>query len=124
GRADWTEQVAEGVDVVFDGVGGHIGEAAFGLLREGGRFCAFGMASGVFSVLGDNSAAARQVALLRGMRASPADLRSAPLSALAYAREGRLKPLIGQTFALRDAAAAHRAIESRTTVGKTLLVVD
>jgi NADPH2:quinone reductase len=36
---------------------------------------------------------------------------------------GRLRPIIGQTFPLEDAARAHAAIESRATTGKTLLVV-
>lgn len=121
-RANWTDQVPEGVDLVFDGVGGRIGEAAFGLLREGGRFCAFGMASGAFSAIDENAATTRRITLLRGMRASAEELRSATLTALRYAWEGRLKPLIGQTFALQDAATAHRAIESRATLGKTLLV--
>lgn len=123
-RADWTEQVPEGVDVVFDGVGGSTGDAAFALLRRGGRFCPFGMASGAFSAVDENAAAARGVTLVRGLRASPEEIRSAALSALRHAEEGRLKPLIGQTFPLRDAASAHRAIESRLTVGKTLLVVN
>lgn len=124
GRADWTEQVAEPVDVVFDAVGGHIGEAAFGLVRDGGRFCAFGMASGAFSAVDEKAAAARRITLVRGMRAGREELRNAALTALHHAAQGRLKPLIGQTFALQDAAAAHRAIEARATVGKTLLVVN
>ena len=32
-------------------------------------------------------------------------------------------PVVGQTFALRDAAQAHAAIERRATVGKTQLRV-
>jgi NADPH2:quinone reductase len=32
-----------------------------------------------------------------------------------------LTPVIGQRFALADAAAAHEAIESRATTGKTVL---
>jgi len=35
---------------------------------------------------------------------------------------GVVKPLIGQRFALKDTAAAHRALESRDTVGATLLI--
>ncbi|MDX6340639.1 MAG: NADPH:quinone reductase, partial [Trebonia sp.] len=45
--AGWPSRVREAagrVDVVFDGVGGGIGLAAFGLLGDGGRFCPFGMA--------------------------------------------------------------------------------
>jgi NADPH2:quinone reductase len=33
-----------------------------------------------------------------------------------------LRPTIGQRFALDEAAAAHAAIESRRSLGKTLLV--
>src|SRR5258708_14429053 len=47
--AGWPSRVREAagkVDVVFDGVGGGIGLAAFGLLGDGGRFCPFGLASG------------------------------------------------------------------------------
>jgi NADPH2:quinone reductase len=43
--------------------------------------------------------------------------------ALALAASGQLKPLLGQEYPLDRAADAHRAIESRTTVGKTLLKV-
>jgi len=35
---------------------------------------------------------------------------------------GDVRIEIGQTFPLRDAAAAHRALESRQTVGSTLLL--
>jgi NADPH2:quinone reductase len=44
--------------------------------------------------------------------------------ALDLAAAGKLRPVIGQTFPLAEAAAAHRAIEERTTVGKTLLLVE
>lgn len=44
-------------------------------------------------------------------------------AALTEAVGGRLRPLVGQRFALEDAAAAHAAIEGRATVGKTLLAV-
>ena len=62
---EWPERVraelSDGVDVAFDGVGGAIGRAAFALVRDGGRFVPFGMASGEFAQLrdGDATAAAR-----------------------------------------------------------------
>lgn len=42
--------------------------------------------------------------------------------ALAMAAGGRLRPVIGQTYPLEEAAAAHAAIEARKTIGKTLLM--
>jgi NADPH:quinone reductase len=123
----WTERLRSevgSVDVVFDGVGGSIGRAAFDLLREGGRFCAFGMASGSFADVSDEQAEARQVHLIRSARPTPQELRELARAALAEAAAGRLHPLVGQTFPLERAADAHAAIERRATVGKTLLLTQ
>jgi NADPH:quinone reductase len=123
----WTERLRSevgSVDVVFDGVGGSIGRAAFDLLREGGRFCVFGMASGSFADVSDEQAEARQVHLIRSARPTPQELRELARAALAEAAAGRLHPLIGQTFPLERAADAHAAIERRATVGKTLLLTQ
>ena len=119
----WTERVRDGVDVVFDGVGGEIGRAAFELVRPGGRFCAFGLASGTFTQIPESEAAQRDVTVVHGARPTPEQMRELTKAALAEAQAGRLRPVIGQTFRLEDAAAAHRAIEARETVGKTLLLV-
>jgi NADPH:quinone reductase len=122
----WPERVREltgQVDVVFDGVGGEIGAAAFGLLGPGGRFVAFGMASGSFAALPDGEAVKRGITVLRGAPISPEQMRELSQQALAEAAAGRLRPVIGQRFGLDQAADAHAAIASRATVGKTLLVV-
>jgi NADPH2:quinone reductase len=118
----WPAQVPSGVDVVFDGVGGAIGRAAFELVQPGGRFCAFGMASGSFAPITEDEATAKSVALIRGGRASPEELRELAKAALDEAVAGRLHPLIGQAFPLDRAADAHAAMERRETIGKTLLL--
>jgi NADPH2:quinone reductase len=125
-RDGWEKQVSDAageVDVVFDGVGGDIGLAAFGLLGAGGRFCPFGMASGSFAPVTPELARTRQVTVLPGAAASPEELAAWSREALAEAAAGRLRPVIGQEFGLAAAADAHAAIEARTTVGKTLLTV-
>ncbi len=122
----WSQRVRDvvgAVDVAFDGVGGSIGAAAFGLLSAGGRFCPFGMASGTFTAIDAEDAEARGVAVLHGAVPTPDELLALTRNALDEAAAGRLRPLIGQEFALADAAAAHAAIEARATLGKTLLVV-
>lgn len=121
----WAERVREefgGVDVVFDGVGGEVSRSAFGLLRRGGRMLTFGMASGAWADISDGAAANRGVTVMRP-RATPEELRAYTESALAEAAAGRLVPVIGQRHPLERAADAHAAIESRATVGKTLLEV-
>ncbi len=122
GRSDWPDAVGR-VDVVFNGVGGEVGRAAFGLLGSGGRFCPFGMASGSFAPVTPELAESRQVAVLRGGPASAAESAALSRAALAEAAAGRLRPVIGQEFDLARACDAHAAIEARATVGKTLLTV-
>jgi NADPH2:quinone reductase len=111
------------IDVVFDGVGGAIARVAFELLRPGGRFVTYAMASGTFADITQAEAHAHGVQLIRGIRATPAELRTCANAALMEAVQGRWRPLIGQTFSLEHAADAHAAMQERTTIGKTLLLL-
>jgi NADPH:quinone reductase len=112
------EALAGPFDVVFDGVGGAVARAAFAQLARGGRMLSYGLASGTWAQIAPEEAAARGVTLVAPDR-DPAKLRGYAERALASG----LRPVIGQRFALEDAAAAHRAIEARATTGKTLLDV-
>jgi NADPH2:quinone reductase len=125
-RPGWTERVRDvvgEVDVVLDGVGGDVARSAFELLRLGGRMLSFGLASGTWAEVSAEQAAERGITLLQAARPSPDVLRELTASALSEAAAGRLRPVIGQRFPLERAADAHRAIESRRTIGKTLLDV-
>ncbi|MBO0771475.1 MAG: zinc-binding dehydrogenase, partial [Actinobacteria bacterium] len=119
GWPDRVREAAGAVDVVYDGVGGDIGRAALGLVRDGGRFVVHGMASGAVTEPPAGEAARLQVIGLSAASRPPRELSGL---ALAEAAAGRLRPTIGQTFPLAEAAAAHAAIERRATVGKTLLI--
>jgi NADPH2:quinone reductase len=122
GADGWTDRVGP-LDVVFDGVGGDVARAAFGCLRRGGRMVSFGLASGAWADVPDAEAEAAGVTLVRPARPAPETMRADTERALAEAAAGRLRPLIGQRFPLARAADAHAAIQSRATVGKTLLEV-
>jgi NADPH:quinone reductase len=125
-NAGWPHQVRDvvgDVDVVFDGVGGDIGLAAFGLLGPGGRFCPFGMASGTFTPVSPELVLENRVTVLQGAALSTAEHTALVQAALAEAAAGRIRPVIGQELGLACAADAHVAIEARTTIGKTLLTV-
>lgn len=114
-------------DVVYDGVGAASWDASLSCLKRRGMMVSYGNASG----------AVPPVALLDLMRLGSlyvtrptlADYIAAPeaLSASAdklFSRiaSGVLKPLIGNTFPLEQAADAHRALESRATTGSTVLI--
>jgi NADPH2:quinone reductase len=121
---DWPQQVVDAVgtvDVVYDGVGGEIGLAAFSLLGPGGRFCPYGMASGTFAPVTAELAEARAISLLSGGLRTADELTALVRGALVEAAANRIRPVVGQELELGQAAAAHAAIESRATIGKTLL---
>jgi NADPH:quinone reductase len=112
--------------VVLDGVGGEIGRAAFDITSPGGVFSGHGAASGDFTPVDQNAARKRGITLRRisDVQFSPDEGRRRLRDALALAATGRLAPVIGRTYLLEHAAEAHRRIEAREVVGKSLLLVN
>lgn len=126
----WTERVLEvtggtGPRVVFDGVGGELGLAAFEITAAGGRFSAHGAPSGTFAPIDPQEAKRRQISVRGIEQAQFSDSEHARVAGrvLGEVAAGRIRPHIGQVFPLAQAAAAHAAIEARAALGKTLLTV-
>jgi NADPH2:quinone reductase len=110
--------------VVFDGVGGDTARAAVGLLGPGGRHLVFGWSgegirNGGPLLVDGVSEQVLGPAMMR-KAGGPNPLHTLELRALAEAAAGRLTPAVTR-FPLAAAAAAHRALESRATVGKVVL---
>lgn len=128
---DWTDRAlaALGGDrpaVVLDGVGGEIGRAAFAITAEGGVFSAHGAASGDFTPVAAGVARERGITVrgISDVQFSPEEGDRRLRDVLAQAAAGQIAPVIGRTYPLEDAAYAHRRIEAREVVGKSLLLVD
>lgn len=68
------------------------------------------------------AAAERDVRVIGLSAISAAGMFDLTERALDLAAQSTVRPTIGQIFSLDDAAAAHAAIESRATTGKTHLV--
>jgi NADPH2:quinone reductase len=126
----WIEQARRalgdaGADVVFDNVGGTLGEAAFQLVADGGHYSAHGTPSGQFAAIDPDQAARRGVTLtgIESVQLDKQALKLATERALAAAARGELSPVIGQTYPLEQAAQAHTAIEARMVFAKTLLTM-
>ncbi|MFD5075503.1 zinc-binding dehydrogenase [Streptomyces sp. NPDC058371] len=126
---DWPARVREylgarSVTVVFDGVGGAVARAAVDLLGPGGRHLVFGWAGeGLGSgtpYLVDGVSEQVLGPVMLGRAGGPNPVRTLELRALAEAAAGRLTPAV-QRFPLAEAAAAHRALETRGTTGKVVL---
>lgn len=120
----WTDAVGAPVDVLLDGVGGDLGVAGFGLVRDGGRVSSHGAPSGGFAELDPAEAERRKIAVrgIAEVQFPPAEITRLAGFALAEAAAGRLRPVIARTFPLAEAAEAHRAIEARAIAGKALLI--
>ncbi|MET9391582.1 zinc-binding dehydrogenase [Streptomyces sp. NPDC006624] len=113
-----------GATVVLDGVGGDVAREAVALLGPGGRHLVFGWSGegvkdgGPYLVEGVSEEVLGPAMLRRA--GGPDPLRTLELRALAEAAAGRLTPAV-QRFPLAEAAAAHRALETRGTTGKVVL---
>jgi NADPH2:quinone reductase len=110
--------------VVFDGVGGEVARRATDLLGPGGKHLVFGWsAQGVRDgrphLVDGVSEQVLGTAMLR-RAGGPNPLQTLELRALAEAAAGRLTPAV-QRFPLAEAAAAHRALQTRATIGKVVL---
>ncbi|WP_460067075.1 zinc-binding dehydrogenase [Streptomyces sp. YKOK-I1] len=109
------------VTVVLDGVGGEVAREAVALLGPGGRHLVFGWsAEGIRHGQGHFVEGVSQSVLGPVMLERAGGLRALEERALAEAAAGRLTPAV-QRFPLAEAAAAHRALETRRTVGKVVL---
>ncbi|MCX5256238.1 zinc-binding dehydrogenase [Streptomyces canus] len=110
--------------VVFDGVGGEVARDCVGLLGRQGRHIVFGWSGeGIhdgqpYLVEGVSEQVLGPVMAQKA--GGPNPIRTLELRALAEAAAGRLTPAV-QRFPLAEAAAAHRALETRGTTGKVVL---
>lgn len=113
---EWTDGV--GVDVVIDNVGGSVLEDNLRALRMGGIFVNFGLVGGMKAMLNIRDLFFRQHQLRGSFMGSLAEWRRG----MDWLSQGKIKACVDKTFALRDAAEAHRYIESRAVKGKVVLI--
>ncbi|WP_250905365.1 zinc-binding dehydrogenase [Nonomuraea sp. NEAU-A123] len=120
------DELTGGFDVVFDGVGGQVGSAAFHLVARGGTFFAYGVPSGSTAQVDPGEAEARGVRLvgMEQVQFTPERFRRLAERTMAETAAGRLATVIGLAVPLERAAEAHAALASRELVGKAVLLVN
>lgn len=126
-EADWTERVLEvtdgrGADLIIEMVGGELGSQNVKCLATGGTMIIYGAASAQdFSISAFGLMAKNQTVkgyTLYGETSST--LAAFTKELIEHITSGRLNVMV-QKFPLDQAAEAHRAIESRKTMGKIVL---
>lgn len=132
----------QGLDVVLDPLGGSDWRKGYDLLRPAGRLVAFGVANMMTGERRNPAAMVRQV--LRTPRFSPFNLMEMNRSvagvstgrfwsdpqllvetltaAVEVCRNNNLRPRVDSVHPFEQAASAHRRIESRSNIGKVVLV--
>ncbi len=115
------------VPVVYDSIGRDTFEASLDCLAPLGLMVSFGNASGPVPPVDISQLAAKGSLFLTRpslatYMAKTSELRSAAATLFEAVRSGAISVAVNQSFPLREAAAAHAALEARQTTGSTILV--
>ncbi len=115
------------VPVVYDSVGKDSFAASLDCLAPLGTMVTFGNASGPvppfdLSLLASKGSLFLTRPTLATYTAKRADLEAMAAELFEVVASGAVKIRVNQTFALSDAAEAHRALEARQTTGSTVLI--
>jgi len=131
-REDFTSRVREltggaGLSVVYDSVGKTTFDGSLACLRPRGTLVLYGGASGAvppFDLIQLSSRGSLYVTrpTLKDYTATREELVQRTGDVLGWVADGSLKLRLEHSYALADAAQAHRDLESRKTTGKILLI--
>lgn len=117
----------QGVDVIYDPVGGELFEQAVRGLAWNGRLLVVGFASGSIPQLAANLVLLKGAAVLGVFwgafaQRQPEDNAANFHQLFAWHAEGKLKPLVSQTYPLEEAGAAIEKLGQRQAVGKLVVL--
>lgn len=115
-----------GVDVVLEMTGGPVFDASLAALAPLGRLAVFGMAGRVPpSPIETGKLMGRSAGVigfwLMHIAQKPALLAEAVTDLMSLIADSSIRPVIGKTYPLAEAADAHRALLDRSSIGKLVL---
>jgi len=117
----------QGVDVIYDPVGGELFEQAVRGLAWQGRLLVVGFASGTIPQMAANLVLLKGAAVLGVFwgafaQRQPEDNAANFRQLFAWHAEGKLKPLVSKTYPLAEAGAAIEELGQRRAVGKLVVL--
>ena len=116
----------EGVDVIYDPIGGEYFLKSLKIIKWGGKVLVVGFASGSIPSLPINIPLIKGISVL-GVRAGeyfrkyPSLKKTAMIKLLDIANKGLITPIIYDSMNLRDAIKALKKIENREVIGRLIL---
>ena len=129
-QVDYVEAVknltaGEGVDAVFEMLGGDHLAKGVECLRDFGRVIVYGAATGKAATFDPRILYAKGASVhglwLTYLSLKPALMRSAWLQLSAWVKQGHLRPIVGHVLPFENAAEAYRLLMDRGNVGKVVL---
>ncbi len=131
GAEDWVDQVkaatdGRGADVIYDPVGGSVGERSVRCLAWHGRYLIVGFAAGAIPALAANRIMLKEASAMGvywggAVAADPAVAAPVRAAILTLYREGAVAPLIKGRYPLEQADQALALLAGRGSVGKVVL---
>jgi NADPH2:quinone reductase len=120
------ETAGRGVDVIYDPVGGEVGERSTKCIAFEGRLLLIGFTSGKFSNFVSNHILIKNYSVV-GLhwgsyrQHNPAKIEQAWKELFALYDRGKIRPVIGGRFTMDNVAEAMEFLASRQAVGKVIL---
>jgi NADPH2:quinone reductase len=120
------ETDGRGADVVYDPVGGEVGERSTKCIAFEGRILVIGFTSGKFPVFASNHVLIKNYSIV-GLhwgayrQHNPARIMEAWRELFALYDKGLIRPIIGGRFPMEKVAEAMELLSSRRAVGKVVL---
>ncbi len=118
-----------GVDVVYDPVGGDLATAAMRSMAWAGRFLVIGFASGDVPQFPANYLLVKNIAIVgvywgAYRTKEPETMRAGFKELGQWWNEGKLKPHVSKVYPLAEAPAALAALEGRQATGRLVIDID
>lgn len=127
--SDWVGRVREftggrGADCVYDPVGGDVFDLSTKCTAFGGRILVVGFASGRIATIATNRILLKGVSVVGVFMGAhpPSDVARWVAALIALYNDGRIRPVVSATYPLDRIADALRAVESRRSHGKVVLL--
>jgi NADPH:quinone reductase len=120
------ETGGRGADIIYDPVGGEVGERSTKCIAFEGRLLIIGFTSGKFPVFASNHILIKNYSVV-GLhwgayrQQNPAKINQVWTELFALYEAGKLKPVIGARYPMEAAADAMKHLASRKAVGKIVL---